>query len=312
MQWSVTNVQRSLKDLERFAVSATNGEIGHVVDFLLDDEHWAVRYLVVRTSGVFSGRQVLVSPIAFRDVDWATRRFHVALTVEQVKDSPAVDTDKPVSRQHERDYNMFYGYPSYWSSTSLWGLGLYPGLLAGAGWTDAPVETADYASGDAHLRSASELRHYHVQGTDDSIGHVADFIADDATWGVRYLVVDTSDWWFGKKVLIAPQWAHRVSWEDRSVYVAMTRKAIKNSPEWNEAAAVNREYEQQLHDYYGLPVSWGSDGHPKEAHPIKAAHDGDAIDANPPRTTTFGWFTAPKFGSAGGGGAELEPGPERD
>lgn len=33
---------------------------------------------------------------------------------------------------------------------------------------------------------------------------------------------------------------------------------------------------------------------------------------NPPRTTTRGWFTAPKFGSAGSGGAELEPGPERD
>jgi hypothetical protein len=32
---------------------------------------------------------------------------------------------------------------------------------------------------------------------------------------------------------------------------------------------------------------------------------------NPPRTTTHGW-TSPKFGSAGSGGAELEPGPERD
>lgn len=34
-------------------------------------------------------------------------------------------------------------------------------------------------------------------------------------------------------------------------------------------------------------------------------------EPNPPRTTT-GFFTAPKFGSAGSGGAEFEPGPERD
>ena len=34
------------------------------------------------------------------------------------------------------------------------------------------------------------------------------------------------------------------------------------------------------------------------------------LETNPPRTTT-GKMTAPKFGSAGSGGAELEPGPER-
>ncbi len=115
---------------------------------------------------------------------------------------PNIDTDKPVSRQHEREYNQYYGYPYYWSSATMWGMGVYPGLLAGAGWKDVPTEKGDQATGNTHLRSASELRHYHVQGTDDAIGHVADFIADDATWGVRYLVVDTSNWWLGRKVLI--------------------------------------------------------------------------------------------------------------
>jgi len=305
-------MQRSLKDLEQYAVCATDGKIGHVVDFLLDDAHWAVRYLVVETGGVFNGCRVLISPIAFRAVDWATRQFHVALTIDQVKGSPGVDTNKPVSRQHEREYNMFYGYPYYWNSASMWSGGMYPGLLAGAAGADVLAERTDDATGDVHLRSASELRHYDVQGTDDAIGHVADFITDDETWGVRYLVVDTNNWWFGKKVLVAPQWANRVSWADRNVYVSMTREAIKNSPEFNGAAAINREYEQRLYDYYGRPVYWGSEGHPSEAQPTTAARDGHAIDANPPRTTTFGWFTAPKFGSAGGGGAELEPGPERD
>ena len=38
---------RSLKELEHYAVSATDGDVGTVVNFLFDDEHWAVRHLVV-------------------------------------------------------------------------------------------------------------------------------------------------------------------------------------------------------------------------------------------------------------------------
>jgi len=71
---------RSLKDLEGYAVNATDGDIGHVADFLLDDERWIVRYLVVETGGFFSGRRVLITPISFRQVDWSTRSFHLALT----------------------------------------------------------------------------------------------------------------------------------------------------------------------------------------------------------------------------------------
>src|ERR1039458_3522420 len=116
---------RSLKDLERYTVSATDGDIGTVVNFLLDDERWIVRYLVVETGGFFGGRQVLISPISFREVDWSTHRFHLALTIDKVKNSPSVDTDKPVSRQNERDYFGYYGYPYYWGDSGLWGMGAY-------------------------------------------------------------------------------------------------------------------------------------------------------------------------------------------
>ena len=305
-------MQRSLKDLEHYTVCATDGEIGHVADVLLDDEQWGVRYLVVDTGGLLGGRRVLISPIAFRGVEWSTRQFHVELTIDKVRHSPGVDTDKSVSRQHEREYSRYYGYPYYWNAGAMWGMGMYPGVLAGAGWTDAPEKNDGPAASDPHLRSARELRRYHVQGTDGAIGHIDDFIADDATWGVHYLVVDTSNWWFGNKVLVAPQWAHRISWEDQNVHVDLSRDAIKHSPAWNGAAAVNRLYEQRLYDYYGRPVYWGSDRYPADAQPAAMHAAAVAIAPNPPRTTSMGWFTAPKFGSAGSGGAELEPGPERD
>jgi sporulation protein YlmC with PRC-barrel domain len=269
---------RSLKDLERYTVSATDGDIGVVTNFLVDDERWVVRYLVVETGGGFflGGRGVLISPISFRRADAADRRFHLALTMDKIRNSPSVDADKPVSRQHERDYYQYYGYPGYWGSSGLWGLAAYPGLLAVSGGWEAPAAVPGQAPDDVHLRSAKEIRGYDVRGSDEAIGHVDDLVVDDATWEVHYLVVDTSNWWFGKKVLVAPRWASSVSWEKRQVHVDLPRQAIKDSPEWDPTAAVNREYEARLYDYYGRPVYWVAPSRPTEApsprHP--GAHPG--------------------------------------
>ena len=259
---------RSLKELERYKVHATDGDIGSVADFLLDDEGWTVRYLVVETGGFFDGHQVLISPISFREVDWSAASFHLALTVDKVKNSPSVDVDKPVSRQHERDYHGYYGYPYYWGSSGMWGMGDDPSMLAVSAWYN-PFASYSEEPGDVHLRSVQEVRGYHIQGRDESIGHVDDFIVDDVTWAIRYLVIDTSNWWVSKKVLIAPHWATRVSWEERNVYVDMPRQAIKDSPAWNPYAAVNRAYETRLYDYYGRPAYWENGDQPGAA---PAAH----------------------------------------
>lgn len=257
---------RSLKDLERYGLTATDGNVGSVVDFLLDDERWVVRYLVVDTGNWLGGRRVLISPISFREAEWSTRRFHLALTMAKIKSAPNVDVDLPVSRQHERDFHSYYGYPYYWGlSAGYWGMGSYTGLLATGGSNQQPVEHSEEPPGDGHLRSAREVRGYYIQGSDDSIGHVQDFIVDDETWEVRYLVIDTSNWWSGKKVLVAPHWASRVSWAERKVYVDLSREVIKSSPEWKENEGVNRDYEVRLYDYYGRPAYWGSSDHPETA-----------------------------------------------
>jgi hypothetical protein len=245
----------SLKELEQYKVNAIDGDIGCVVDFLLEDERWTVRYLVVETGGLFRERRVLISPISFRAVDCLAARFHLALTIDKVKNSPSVDVDKPVSRQHERDYYGYYGYPYYWGSTGMWGMGAYPDTLAASAYHEPDAESFD-KPGDIHLRSAREVRGYHIQGNDNAIGHVDDFIVDNETWAIRYLVIDTSNWRPGKKVLIAPPWATRVSWRERRVNVDMPRQAIEDSPEWNAYAAVNREYELRLHEHYGRPAYW--------------------------------------------------------
>jgi hypothetical protein len=236
-------------------MAARDGEIGHVVEFLFDDQRWTVRYLIAQTGGFMDGRRVLISPISFREADWSGRRFQLALTVDKIKHSPSVDLDKPVSRQHERDYLQYYGYPSYWGYPGLWGSGPHPSLLAAGVWSETLADIHETA-GDPHLRSTKSVRGYHIQGSDDAIGHVDDFIVDDDTWEIRYLVVDTSNWWLGKKVLVAPTWAKRISWEESKVYLDLSRDVIRSSPAWNPNSPINREYETRMYDYYGRPAYW--------------------------------------------------------
>ena len=85
---------------------------------------------------------------------------------------------------------------------------------------------------------------------DGEIGHVEDFIIDDETWAIRYLIVDTHNWWPGKKVLVSPQWIERVSWGERKVFVNLSREAIKQSPEYTDESLLTRDYEIGLHRHY--------------------------------------------------------------
>ena len=246
---------RSLKDLERYDVSANDGDVGRVVNFLFEDERWAIRYLVVDTGVFFRSRRVLVSPISFRQADWLTHRFHLALTMASIKASPSVDVDKPVCRQNEHDQALHYGYPFYWGYLGLWGQGPSPELLAAGAKLEARAPDSDKPN-DVHLRSANEVLRYHVHASDGDMGHIDDFIIDDQTWEVRYLVIQTSHLWFGKRVLVSPGWAGRISWEGKAVYVDLTREAIKKCPTWDPSTPINREYEVRLYDYYGRPAYW--------------------------------------------------------
>lgn len=247
---------RSLKDLKGYKVNATDGAIGTVANSLFDDKDWAIRYLVVETGESFADRRVLISPISFGGSAWPDRQFPLTLTMDKVKHSPGIDTDKPVSRQHERDIHGYYGYPYYWGYSGIWGMGAYPNMLAVAGLEEPVAKSSDPAFDDVHLRSAAELHGYHIQGSDGAIGHVEDLIVDDETWAVRYLVIDTSNWWFGKKVLVSPLWAEKISWAERNVYMDMSRQSIKESPQWASPEEIDRAYETNLYNYYGRPMYW--------------------------------------------------------
>jgi sporulation protein YlmC with PRC-barrel domain len=252
---------RSLKTLEGYHVSATDGGVGKVSDFFVDDQRWVIRYLVVDTGGFWKGpHRVLISPVGFRRVDWSTRTLHLAMTRSKIKGSPSVDAHEPLSRRFEREHFHYYGWSPYWAfgGSMDWGIGLSPSVLASSARSKAS-EPKEQESGDPHLRSIHELLGYRVEGNDGAIGDVDDFIVDDAAWSIRYLVVDTSNWWFGNKVLVAPRWTDKIGWLERTVYLSLPRETIKHSPQLHANDPVNREYEERLYDYYGRPVYWAAD-----------------------------------------------------
>jgi hypothetical protein len=244
--------------LKGLVIHATDGELGAVDQFYFDDETWGIRYLTVDTGGWLGGRQVLISPISVIQTDWQGKRLDVALTKKQVENSPDINTHQPVSRQHEAAYSAYYGYNNYWGGPNLWGPVFFPGDLAVP--TDAFAEPMKdrvrRESADSHLRSAEGVTGYHVAATDGDIGHVDGFVVDDEAWAIRYIEVATRNWLPGKKVLVSPAWMEQVSWTDSKVYVALSRKAIEDAPEYLLSRPITREYEHQLYFHYGLPPYW--------------------------------------------------------
>jgi len=246
---------RNAKNLEACELRARDGRIGHVRDFYFDDRQWTVRYLVVDTGGWLSGREVLISPVAVGVADWRERVLPVDLPRRQVQESPGIDTAQAVSPEDEMRLSEHYNWPVYWSAAGFadgFGLPMVPPLLPPP-MGEARSARATAASGVAehHLRSVRRVTGHRIEARDGTIGHVEDFLLDDTSWTVRYVVVDTRNWWPGKKVLVAPQWIHELSWDEAKVVVDLSRDAIKDSPAYNPAEVVTPDYAAQLHEHYG-------------------------------------------------------------
>ena len=254
---------RRFTDLQRFTIGASDGDVGTVEDVYFDDISWTVRYLVVDTGTWLSGRKVLVSPAAIREVDGAGDRLITALTRGQIESSPSIDTAKPVSRQQETELLTYYGHAPYWAGPYRWGASTiaYPLVppLAGApppSRTDEEMAARERASRDEHLRSAHAVRGYGIRATDGELGHVEDYLIAEQEWAIRYLIVDPRSWWPGPHVIVGIDWIRGVSWEDTTVEVDVTREAVRNAPRYESTSPFSRGEETRLYTHHGRPGYW--------------------------------------------------------
>ncbi len=105
------------------------------------------------------------------------------------------------------------------------------------------------------LRKMTDMFGFHIQATDGSIGHVDDMMFDD-DWQVRYFVVDTGPWLFGRQVLIAAAQVEEPDWVGRALPVELTKEQVRESPDLDLSRPLTREYETALHQYYSWPAYW--------------------------------------------------------
>jgi hypothetical protein len=235
--WCRTNhsAQRGKKmligvdDLIAYGIVAMDGEIGSLRGLFFDDNSWKIHYFIFDTGNWLPGRKVIISPQAVNRFDHQAKTIHVSLTREKIESSPEVDEDEPLSMDLQTRLDQYYN----WSKSST---------ITGR-----------------TLQSTVDIIGSYIEADDGDIGHAEDFIVDDAIWVIRYMIVDTANWWPGKMVLISPRWIRFMKWEDRKVQIDLTREQIKSSPEYMPDQAPTRAYEERLYGHYGRSGYWMGD-----------------------------------------------------
>jgi len=225
---------RSLKHSYGEKLGALDGEIGLVKDFYFDDRDWTVRYVVAETGTWLTSRQVLLSPRAIGSLFQDGRAMMVNLKRKQIEDSPPIEWHKPVSRQYEEAYHRYYGWPNYWEGDGLWGgIHGFPILETPENFSPEKSE-AKVASksekADAHLRSTLAVKGYNLRATDGITGHVCDFMVDEDSWSIGELVIKIGHRFTGSEVLVPVSCVERISYEESTVFVNLTKAAVEQSP----------------------------------------------------------------------------------
>lgn len=235
------------KQLLRCTLEGADDVVGDVDDLLFDGRNWVVRYLEINVGRWLTGRRVVLSPRVVQLADYTSCRLRTQLSREDVEQGPPLDANRPVEFQKEVDLARHYAWGSEWADV---------------------MEGADEAKGatDPNLRSAAAVAGYSIQAMDGEIGHVEDFLVDDAAdqggqWGIRYLVINTRNWLPGRSVVIPPLWAEAIEWEQQRVQIGLTKDVIQNSPPYDPESPVNRQYEEVFYDYYGRPKYWIETSH---------------------------------------------------
>jgi hypothetical protein len=239
---------RSHSDLRRLKIRAKDGDLGSVHDFYFDDELWMVRFYVVDTGTWLIGRKVLISPVATGEADLQEEVIPVDLTMDQVKNSPDVSTERPVSKQAVAGLYAYYGWAFPWEGAVY----MPPSLAA----DPAAVEEPEEPKGDPHLRSAREIDGYRIEATDGTIGHVEDLLINDEDVRIRYLVVDTRNFLPGRHVVISPDWVRELNYPSQKVIVDLTKKEIETSPEYSATAQLDRDQEARIFSHYRRKPYW--------------------------------------------------------
>ncbi|HEY0056648.1 MAG TPA: PRC-barrel domain-containing protein [Pedobacter sp.] len=258
---------QSIHKLIGYTLGASDGEIGKIRDFYFDDESWKVRYLVVETGGWLSNRKVLLSPAALEMPHRDAEAFPVNLSKDQIKNSPDIDTDKPVSKQQEEELHRHYSWPDNdragvgFMTTGMVGGVIAPGVpfeeriaieVAKEGKDSEDLfdqnnsqNSTENLSGDKHLRSYKATIGHAVKGTNEELGEVEDFLIDDS-WSIPYMVMETGSWYVGDKTITSTKNIQKIEWQNSTVLINQSIESLKKNFEFDSSQLNAADFEQNL------------------------------------------------------------------
>jgi hypothetical protein len=124
--------------------------------------------------------------------------------------------------------------------------------------TREQVETGPPPDSADHARSVRDILGYHIKARDQTFGHLEDLLIEADNWIVRYLLIDTRNWWPGPPVVMGAGWVSALNLEDRTLGIDADADHIKACPIYDPAGPITREYEAALHSHYKQPGYWES------------------------------------------------------
>jgi len=244
----------SMKSLRGYRVRAEDSMAGNVRDFLFDDDSWTVRHMLVETRSIlFRGDRAAVGARFLGHPDWEARVVPVSLPLARIRPPRRARAARPS-----------VGDPEFKPK------GARARGSQSAAWQRQGGRASEYPRGDdpdsegrlkesvaeVGLRGCREVIGYRIDAVDGYAGRVRDFIVDDESWSIRYVVIDTGRWLPGRKVLVIPLWIEGMTWAGRTARIGLHRAVIAASRRYAPSAPVNREHEVRLYDYYGRPKRW--------------------------------------------------------
>ena len=181
-----------LSELKGMKCCAHEGEIGKVVDLLLQEGQWDIRYLVVQMQEPFPSRQILISPAAIRDLDRKAKKITTCLKADTVLKSPCYPENQPVSREYELKLVNHYNWPIYWL-----GRGRDPSndkLSYTAGATFKLAVRSREEQDLAQLASAVDFCKFRIDCQHGLAGYLNDVVVHLATWRIANVIADSRSW----------------------------------------------------------------------------------------------------------------------
>ncbi len=240
---------RTARTLKNYKLECIDGELGKAKEFHFDTQCWIVRYLIAETGSWLAGRKILISPHAMDSIRREDQHIFIDLNKNQIKDAPLLYNNHPISREFEEENCRYYDWPIYWHSQSF---GEQQPRLRNRNYDQWNECKHDNIVCDIRLRSTLEINDFHIQTLDNDIGHIEDFIIDDAAWVIRYLIVSIRSGWPEYRVLIPPQWINRISDTEGKVFVSFNRESFDQMQEYTEESLLNLNYETELCSNYNL------------------------------------------------------------